>query len=203
MRTIRIHIIGEVRANCKPFSPQGRIGQEGGLKSRGGAGRGISCRVEEHGFVALSALCPALFQRDRGGGTGQCHARWLGRNVYTRDTARAWRMAEQASTARSASTRGDLERGCALWRRQGIGHRARRRALRHRRIPGAQVPVSRRDGGHAAWLKASMMPPPRQTSPSYSTADCPGVTAHCGCGKLMEKRSASVPCRTQGTSACR
>lgn len=26
-----------------------------------------------------------------------------------------------------------------------------------------------------------MMPPPMQTSPSYSTAVWPGVIAHCGC----------------------
>jgi hypothetical protein len=26
--------------------------------------------------------------------------------------------------------------------------------------------------------RPAMIPPPRQTSPSYNTADCPGVTAH-------------------------
>ena len=31
----------------------------------------------------------------------------------------------------------------------------------------------------------AITPPPRQTSPSYSTADWPGVTAHCGCGEVQ------------------
>lgn len=34
---------------------------------------------------------------------------------------------------------------------------------------------------------AAMMPPPRHTSPSYSTADCPGVTAHWASGKSRRK----------------
>jgi hypothetical protein len=36
---------------------------------------------------------------------------------------------------------------------------------------------------------AAMMPPPRHTSPSYSTADWPGVTAHCASGKSRRKPS--------------
>jgi hypothetical protein len=34
-----------------------------------------------------------------------------------------------------------------------------------------------------AMLDEAIMPPPKQTSPSYNTADCPGVTAHWGCVK--------------------
>ena len=35
----------------------------------------------------------------------------------------------------------------------------------------------------------SMIPPPRQISPSYSTADWPGVTAHCASSNASEKRA--------------
>ena len=47
-------------------------------------------------------------------------------------------------------------------------------------------------------------PPPRHTSPLYSTADWPGVTAHCGSGKRRLKVSAFAPsARVQGASSWR
>lgn len=52
-------------------------------------------------------------------------------------------------------------------------------------------------------LAVSMMPPPRQTSPSYNTADCPGVTAHWAAGNASAKRSVWVSDSVHGTSACR
>ena len=52
-----------------------------------------------------------------------------------------------------------------------------------------------------------MTPPPKQTSPSYSTADCPGVTAHCGSLKTSWALGAAVSeacqCRAQALSAWR
>src|SRR5690625_2182417 len=48
-----------------------------------------------------------------------------------------------------------------------------------------------------------IIPPPRQTSPSYSTADCPGVTAHWGCLKFNPRALAAAEVETQGTPACR
>jgi hypothetical protein len=39
---------------------------------------------------------------------------------------------------------------------------------------------------------ASMTLPPRQRSPSHSTADWPGVTAHCGASKSSAKRLCAV-----------
>jgi hypothetical protein len=49
----------------------------------------------------------------------------------------------------------------------------------------------------------SMIPPPRHTSPSYSTADWPGVTAHCGSSKLSTNRSGPSDFTVHGTSAWR
>lgn len=42
----------------------------------------------------------------------------------------------------------------------------------------------------------TMMPPPRHTSPSYSTADWPGVTAHCA----SRNSSAKPSCRANGST---
>src|ERR1700693_2845213 len=46
----------------------------------------------------------------------------------------------------------------------------------------------------AAWNHdaVSIMPPPRQMSPLYNTADCPGVTAHCGVSKDSAKSAPTV-----------
>jgi hypothetical protein len=50
----------------------------------------------------------------------------------------------------------------------------------------------------------AMTPPPRQTSPSYSTADWPGVTAHCGSVEVQPKRSPAGPADSrQAASAWR
>ena len=49
-------------------------------------------------------------------------------------------------------------------------------------------------------VELSIIPPPRHTSPSYSTADWPGVTAHCGCGKSRWKLPLACGARAQGAS---
>lgn len=46
-------------------------------------------------------------------------------------------------------------------------------------------------------------PPPRHTSPSYSTADWPGVTAHCGCANRSRTSSPAPAPTSQGASVCR
>ena len=48
-----------------------------------------------------------------------------------------------------------------------------------------------------------MIPPPRQISPSYSTADWPGVAAHCGVSKARVKHSPSTAATVHAASACR
>ena len=55
------------------------------------------------------------------------------------------------------------------------------RAVSGRRPAIARVCGAAPVGGRCAASDAAITPPPRQTSPSYSTADWPGVTAHCGC----------------------
>jgi len=63
-------------------------------------------------------------------------------------------------------------------------------AKQHRNLPVAQA-------------EPEITPPPRQTSPSYSTADWPGVTAHCG-GPNASAKSPSAPGSiTQAASAWR
>jgi hypothetical protein len=52
-------------------------------------------------------------------------------------------------------------------------------------------------------VDVSIIPPPRHTSPSYSTADCPGVTAHCASVKRSAKLSAPFGAISQATSAWR
>ena len=50
----------------------------------------------------------------------------------------------------------------------------------------------------------SITPPPRHTSPSYSTADCPGVTAHWASGKRSAMASGEDwGSRVQAASAWR
>jgi hypothetical protein len=44
----------------------------------------------------------------------------------------------------------------------------------------------------------AITPPPRHTSPSYSTADCPGVTAHCGSLKSSSKPRLGVAAQLAG-----
>jgi hypothetical protein len=46
-------------------------------------------------------------------------------------------------------------------------------------------------------------PPPKHTSPSYNTADCPGVTAHWGWGNVNAKSVAQACSSVQGASAWR
>jgi len=48
-----------------------------------------------------------------------------------------------------------------------------------------------------------MMPPPRQTSPSYRTTDWPGVTAHCGVSNASSRTSSSRRVMRQGASVWR
>src|SRR5690606_31001754 len=45
--------------------------------------------------------------------------------------------------------------------------------------------------------------PPRQASPSYSTTDCPGVTARCGRSKATWRAPESSTVTSQGSSGCR
>src|SRR2546426_3587874 len=57
--------------------------------------------------------------------------------------------------------------------------------------------------GRFCTLLPAITPPPRQTSPSYSTADCPGVTAHWA-SENISSHFASVALRnSQAASACR
>ena len=49
----------------------------------------------------------------------------------------------------------------------------------------------------------AMMPPPRHTFDSYTTTDCPGVTAHCGAAKATSHRSASTVSTSHGASGWR
>ncbi len=46
-------------------------------------------------------------------------------------------------------------------------------------------------------------PPPKHTSPSYKTADCPGVTAHCGSGKVNAYAVSAKGSNAQAASAWR
>jgi hypothetical protein len=57
--------------------------------------------------------------------------------------------------------------------------------------------------GQAAKVELSMIPPPRQTSPSYSTADWPGVTAHWASMNFNAKSEAPSGAISQATSAWR
>src|SRR5690606_21012451 len=50
---------------------------------------------------------------------------------------------------------------------------------------------------------AAITAPPRQTSPSYSTSDCPGVTARCGCANTTCRVPSSRTTTVHGSSGCR
>src|SRR5690625_5213681 len=60
------------------------------------------------------------------------------------------------------------------------------------------------------WQKANchpssskIIPPPRQTSPSYSTAVCPGEAPHWGRRQFNQRALVVAEVKTQGISACR
>jgi hypothetical protein len=89
--------------------------------------------------------------------------------------------------------------------RSSCSWRARRAALWQVISPEPHQPVSQTishvvPSGVSA-SQAWITPPPRQTSPSYSTADCPGVTAHCGALKSSAKLLPLGASRAQGASA--
>ncbi len=66
---------------------------------------------------------------------------------------------------------------------------------------GGAVTQSLRNAG--PYVRLLITPPPRQTSPSYSTADCPGVTAHCGSLKSRWNPALVAAVSAQGASAWR
>ena len=78
----------------------------------------------------------------------QRHARTASRRTSTRsDSARIWRVVGGARVRhRRHQHRLHLDRGRAVRRREGVGHRARGLELRHRRLARAEVPGDGRIG---------------------------------------------------------
>ncbi len=71
----------------------------------------------------------------------------------------------------------------------------------HARVPAARPRSLRPVQANAC--AASITAPPRQTSPAYSTADWPGVTAHWGVSKSSRSRARAGSASVQGASAWR
>ena len=67
---------------------------------------------------------------------------------------------------------------------------------------GGAVAARRRPWGRSQAAPV-ITPPPRQTSPSYTTADWPGVTAHCGCWKSSRHTPPPWAAKRHGASAWR
>jgi hypothetical protein len=95
-----------------------------------------------------------------------------------------------------------------LWNEEeGIqGYPALRRSVKARndasQDDGASVPGGHALSGSDAFSRCalSMIPPPRQTRLSYTTTDCPGVTAHCGSAKSTVQRSLEQSTSVHGAS---
>ena len=71
------------------------------------------------------------------------------------------------------------------------------------RLKDSDLPETAYAATTAAATVLAMIPPPRHTSPSYSTADCPGVAAHCGWSNRSLNASPLTETSSHAASACR
>jgi single-strand DNA-binding protein len=167
-------IAGEYVKKGRPIYVEGRL-KYGKFTNKDG--------VEQNTCDIIATEMQLLGSREGMGGPGGDEGGGGG-GGYSRPSAPPQRQAAAARPAPGPGTVAAVQR----LRRHG-----RRHSVLTEPPAGSSTGLPRRathPGKRSSWSVApAITPPPRQTSPSYSTADCPGVTAHWASAEGQRERA--------------